>query len=132
MQLAVTRDILFPVVLGIDFLQTHGGVMSFPTKQLYLTNPSPKPTESPLKNSHTQNPYTPSMHPPNTYHPHPRTSTKPNQPYHIISNEPVTIPPRANTVNHPVPFRVPEITHSNRLDRICWTTSSLHTRHNQC
>ena len=102
MQLAVTRDILFPVVLGSDFLQTHGGVMSFPTKQLYLTNPSPKPTESPLNNSHTQNPYTPSMHPPNTYHPHPRTSTKPNQPYHIISNEPVTIPPRANTMNHPL------------------------------
>ena len=76
--------------------------MSFPTKQLYLTNPSPKPTESPLKNSHTQNPYTPSMHPPNIYHPHPRTSTKPNQPYHIISNEPVTIPPRANTMNHPL------------------------------
>ena len=76
--------------------------MSFPTKQLYLTNPSPKPTESPLNNSHTQNPYTPSMHPPNTYHPHPRTSTKPNQQCHIISNEPVTIPPRANTMNHPL------------------------------
>ena len=28
-QLAVTRNILFPVVLGINFLQTHGGIISF-------------------------------------------------------------------------------------------------------
>ena len=33
-QLAVTRNIFFPVVLAIDFLQTHGGIISFPTKQL--------------------------------------------------------------------------------------------------
>ena len=28
-QLVVTRNILFPVVLGINFLQTHGGIISF-------------------------------------------------------------------------------------------------------
>ena len=28
-QLAVTRNIVFPVVLGINFLQTHGGIISF-------------------------------------------------------------------------------------------------------
>ena len=39
-QLVVTRNILFPVVLGIDFLRTHGGIISFPTNQLYLTNSS--------------------------------------------------------------------------------------------
>ena len=33
-QLVVTRNVLFPVVLGIDFLQTHGGIMNFPTNQL--------------------------------------------------------------------------------------------------
>ena len=36
-QLFVTRNILFPVVLGIDFLQTYGGIISFRTNQLYLT-----------------------------------------------------------------------------------------------
>ena len=30
LQLVVTRNILFPVVLGIDFLQTHDGITSFP------------------------------------------------------------------------------------------------------
>ena len=98
MQLVVTRNILLPVVLGIDFLQARGGVISFPTNQLYLTNPSPKPTESLINTNDTHNPYTPSMHTPSTYHPHPCTSTQPNQPYHIISNEPVTITPRANTL----------------------------------
>ena len=97
-QLVVTRNILLPVVLGIDFLQTRGGVINFPTNQLYLTNPSPKPIESLINTNHTHNPYTPSMHTPSTYHPHPCTSTQPNQPYHIISNEPVTITPRANTL----------------------------------
>ena len=33
-QFFVTRNILLPVVLGIDFLQTHGRIISFPTKQL--------------------------------------------------------------------------------------------------
>ena len=30
LQLVVTRNILFPVVLGIDFLQTHDDITSFP------------------------------------------------------------------------------------------------------
>ena len=47
-QLVVTRNILFPVVLGIDFLQLHGGIISFPTNQLYLTKSSPKPTDEPI------------------------------------------------------------------------------------
>ena len=33
-QLVVTRNILFSVVLGINFLQTHDGIISFPTNQL--------------------------------------------------------------------------------------------------
>ena len=67
-QLVVTRNILFPVVLGIDFLQTHGGIMNFPTNQLYLTNPSPKPTDPPINANHIHNTYTPPIHTPNTYH----------------------------------------------------------------
>ena len=94
-QLIVTRNILFTVVLGIGFLKTHGGVISFSTNQLYLTNPSPKPNESPIS---TNNPYTPPMHTPNTYHPHSRTCVQPNQPCHIINIGPVTIPPRTNTI----------------------------------
>ena len=94
-QLIVTRNIPFTVVLGIGFLKTHGGVISFSTNQLYLTNPSPKPNESPIS---TNNPYTPPMHTPNTYHPHSRTCVQPNQPCHIINIGPVTIPPRTNTI----------------------------------
>ena len=41
-QYVVTRNILFPVVLGINFLQTHDGIISFLTNQLYLTNSSLK------------------------------------------------------------------------------------------
>ena len=64
-QLAVTRNILFPVVLGIDFLQTHGGIMSFPTNQLYLTSlPNPPTSLSmPIASTiHTHHPYTPLSH----------------------------------------------------------------------
>ena len=61
----VTRNILFPVVLGIDFLQTHGGIMSFPTNQLYLTSlPNPPTSLSmPIASTiHTHHPYTPLSH----------------------------------------------------------------------
>ena len=97
-QLIVTRNILFTVVLRTGFLKTHGGVISFSTNQLYLTNPSPKPNKSPISNDHINNPYKPPMHTPNTYHPYSRTCVQPNQPCHIINIGPVTIPPRANTI----------------------------------
>ena len=65
-QLVLTRNILFPVVLGINFLQTHGGIISFPTNQLYLTNSSPNPPTSlsiPIAFTiHTHHPYAPLHH----------------------------------------------------------------------
>ena len=97
-QLVVIRNILFPVVLGIDFLQTHGGIISFPTNHLYLTNPPPKSTEPPIHTNHKHHPHILPTHTPNTYHPYTATSPQPNQPYHIISNQSLTIPPRANTI----------------------------------
>ena len=97
-QLVVTRNILFPVVLGIDFLQTDGGIISFPINQLYLTNPSPKPADPPINADHILNTYTPPIHTPNTNHPSSRLTVHPNQPYHKINTEPVTIPARANAV----------------------------------
>ena len=54
-QLVVTRNILLPVVLGIDFLQTHGGNINFPTNQLYLTNSSPKPADQPINANRIHN-----------------------------------------------------------------------------
>ena len=98
-QLVVMRSILFPVVLGIDFLQTHGGIISFPTNQLYFTNPCPKPANPPINtnyiyNTHTHTP----MHTPNTYHSYSRITVHPNQPFHIINTEPVTLPARTNTI----------------------------------
>ena len=54
-QLVITRNIIFPGVLGTDFPQTHGGVINFPTNQFYLTNPSPKPTDSPINSNQTHN-----------------------------------------------------------------------------
>ena len=70
-QLVVTRNILFPVVLGIDFLQTHGGIISFPNNQLYLTNSSPKTTTPPINANHGYNTYSPpiSTHNP-SFHTH--------------------------------------------------------------
>ena len=61
-QLVLIRNILFPVVLGIDFLRTHGGVISFPTNQLYLTNPSPKPANSSINTNHMHNTQTTHAH----------------------------------------------------------------------
>ena len=61
-QLVVTRNILFPVVLRIDFLRTHGAVISFPINQLYLTNPSPKATESSINTNHMHNTHTTNAH----------------------------------------------------------------------
>ena len=135
MQLVVTKNILLPVVLGIDFLQTHVGVISFPTNQLYLTNPSPKPNDSPINTNHTHNTHTPPMHTRSTYHPNPRTFVHSNQPYHIIITEPVTIPPRRNAImiitepvtipprrntimTIPCDLPVPEITYSSHLNSI--------------
>ena len=76
-QLVVTRNVLFSVVLRIDFLRIHGGVISFPTNQLYLTNPSPKPVDSSVNTNHQHNTHTPPMHTPNTYLPHSRISVHP-------------------------------------------------------
>ena len=134
-QLVVTKNILLPVVLGIDFLQTHVGVISFPTNQLYLTNPSPKPNDSHINTNHTHNTHTPPMHTRNTYHLHPRTFVHSNQPYHMIITEPVTIPPRRNAImiitepvtipprrntimTIPCDLPVPENTYSSHLNSI--------------
>ena len=73
----VTRNILFPVVLGIDFLQTHGGIISFPTNQLYLTTTCPKPADQPINTNRIYNTYTPPIHAPTPYHPHPRITVPP-------------------------------------------------------
>ena len=61
-QFVVTRNILFPVVLRINFLQTHGGIISFPTNQLYLTTSSPKPAHQLLNTNRIYNTYTPPIH----------------------------------------------------------------------
>ena len=96
-QLVVTRNILFPVVLGIDFLQTHGGITSFPTSRLYLTKSSPKTADQSINANHIYNAYTPPMHAPKPHHLHSRI-TVPAKPYHVINTEPVTILARANTM----------------------------------
>ena len=67
-QLIITMNILFLEVLGIGFLQTHGGIASFPTNQLYLTDSSPKLADPPINTNHIHNTYTPPIHTPNTYH----------------------------------------------------------------
>ena len=36
-QLTITRNIIFPVVLDIEFLQKYGGVIGFPNNLLYFT-----------------------------------------------------------------------------------------------
>ena len=98
MQLVVTGNILFPVVLGIDFLQTYGGIISFPTNQLYLTTSSPKPADQPLNTNRIYNTYTQSIHAPTSYHPHPRITVPPKHSYHVINTAPITIPARTNTI----------------------------------
>ena len=97
-QLVVTGNILFPVVLGIDFLRTYGGIISFPTNQLYLTTSSPKPADQPLNTNRIYNTYTQSIHAPTSYHPHPRITVPPKHSYHVINTAPVTIPARTNTI----------------------------------
>ena len=96
-QLVVTRNIVFPVVLGINFLQRHVGIISFPTKQLYLTNSSPKTVDKAINANRIYNTYIPAMHIPKPYHPHSRITFTP-KPYHVINTEPVTIPARTNTI----------------------------------
>ena len=96
-QLVATRDILFPVVLGIDFLQTHGGIISFPTNQLYLTNSSPKLSDQPINANRICNTYTPPMHAPKPYHPRSRI-TVPPKPYHVINTAPEAMPSRTDTI----------------------------------
>ena len=97
-RVVVTRNILFPEVLVIDFLQTHGEIICFQTNQLYFTNSSPKPAAPPINATHVYNTYTPPMHTPNSYHPHSCITVPPNQAYHIINTAPVTIPARTNTI----------------------------------
>ena len=82
-QLIVTRNILFTVVLGTGFLKTHGGVISFSTNQLYLTHPSPKPNKITYKQrSHKQPIQTTHAHtqhiPPILTHLRPTQSTLPH------------------------------------------------------
>ena len=97
-QLVLTINILFPVVLGIDFLQTHGGIISSTTNHLYLTTSSPTPTDHPINTNHIYNAYTPPIHAPTPYHPHPHITLPPNHPYHVINTAPVIIPARTNTI----------------------------------
>ena len=97
-QLVLTINILFPVVLGIDFLQTHGGIISSTTNHLYLTTSSPTPTDHPINTNHIYNAYTPPIHAPTPYHPHPHISLPPNHPYNVINTAPVIIPARTNTI----------------------------------
>ena len=97
-QLVVTRNILSPVVLGINFLQTHDGIISFPTNQLYLTNSSLKPASPPINAHLIRNTYAPLMNTFTPYHPHSRITVRLDQPYHVINTAPVTIPPRTNTI----------------------------------
>ena len=85
-------------MLGINFLQTHGGIITFPTNQLYLTTSSPKPANQPINTNHTYNTYTPPIHAPIPYHPHPRITVLPNHPNHVINATSVTIPARKNTI----------------------------------
>ena len=94
----VTRNILFPVVLGINFLQTHGGIISFPTNQLYLTTSAPTPADQPINTNHIYNTYTPLIHAPTQYHSHLHVTVTPNHPYHVINTAPVIIPARTNTI----------------------------------
>ena len=79
-QFFVTRNILLPVVLGIDFLQTHGRIISFPTKQLYLTTSSSKPADKPINTNRIYNKYTPPIHTPIPYHPLPHITVPPPPP----------------------------------------------------
>ena len=124
-QLVVTRNILFPVVLGIDFLQTHGGIISFPTNQLYLTNPSTKPVDPTINTDHIHNTYTPPYTRVLAYHPSSRITVHPNHPYHIIKTEPVTIPTRADTMmTIPCTLPVPEIPYSSCQSNILLTNQS--------
>ena len=105
-QLVITRNILFPVVLGIDFLQTHGGIINFPTSQLYLTTSSPTPVDQSINAKSIYNTYTPPIHAPTSYHPHPRITVPSNHPYHVINTAPVTISARTNTILT-IPFTLP-------------------------
>ena len=97
MQLVITRNVLFSVVLGIEFLQTHGGIISFPPNQLYITTSSPKLVDQPLNTNGIYNTYTPPIHASTSYHSHPHITVPPNHPYHAINTAPVTIPARTNT-----------------------------------
>ena len=90
--------ILFPVVLGIDFLYTHGGIISFPTNQLYLTTSPPTPADQPINTNHIYNAYTLPTHAPTPHHPHTRITVPSNHTYHVINTAPVIIPARTNTI----------------------------------
>ena len=79
-QFVVTRNILFPVVLRINFLQTHGGIISFPTNQLYLTTSSSTPADQPINPNRIYNTYTPPIHASTSHHPHPRITVPPTIP----------------------------------------------------
>ena len=86
-----------PVVLGIDYLQRHGSLISLLTDQLHFTNSSPNNAEQPMNVNRIYHAYTPPMHVPKPYHPHSR-NTVPPKPYHVINTAPVTIPARTNTI----------------------------------
>lgn len=68
-QIVVARNILFCVILGINFLQRHGVFIMFPTHQLYLSNSSLKTVDQPIKPNRIYNTYISPVHVPNPYHP---------------------------------------------------------------
>ena len=87
------RMLLFPVVLRIDFLQTHDGIISFPNNQLYLTNSSPNPAALPINANLIYNTYAPPTNTLPPYHPHSHITLSPDQPYHVINTAPVPYHP---------------------------------------
>ena len=76
-ELAVSRNILFPVVLGINFLQRHGGIIRFVINHLYLSNSPTSQTRRPA--------YQPQSHLQHIHTTHAPTQAKPSTLAHHCS-----------------------------------------------
>ena len=76
-ELAVSRNILFPVVLGINFLQRHGGIIRFLINHLYLSNSPTSQTSRPA--------YQPQSHLQHIHTTHAPTQAKPSTLAHHCS-----------------------------------------------
>ena len=76
-ELAVSRNILFPVVLEINFLQRHGGIIRFLINHLYLSNSPTSQTRRPA--------YQPQWHLQHIHTTHARTEAKPSTLAHHCS-----------------------------------------------